>query len=205
LRIAPWGTGDSGRGSLSEPVALALDGHGDLWVLDADTLFSGLRTPSLLEYSPAGRLIKQGRLQLATVSDPLIGGIALDGRGHIEVTQDAGQRETRADINVYSASLLSSTYVNRPVSTFSMYGSRRSQYRGGSASGITHDRLGDTYIADAYNNRISVLSPSGAWLFAVGRHGASARGIAVDSHGNVYVADPINNRVQRLVPRKRTR
>lgn len=192
--LAPWGSGDSGPSSLNAPLALTLDAHDNLWVLDAGT-------PPLHELSPAGKLIRQA--QLGKIADVVFSGIALDGHGHIDITPGV-----TGGVSIFSVSALSGAYANTPVSSFGTYGSQRGQFRLPGA--IALDREGNAYVADTDNNRIAVLSPSGTWLFAVGRQGQGAGdfnapgGIVVDSHGNVYVSDPGNNRVQKLAQRRGT-
>jgi serine/threonine protein kinase/class 3 adenylate cyclase/sugar lactone lactonase YvrE len=192
--IAPWGSGASGPSSLNGPLALALDADGNLWVTDAGV------TP-LHEFSPAGQLIKQVQFAAGHARYPVYSGVAVDRHGHLALTQEIG-----GGVEEYAVSGLSSVYDNQPISTFGTYGGRRGEFRDPSSLAI--DAQGTIYVADSYNNRIAVLSPSGAWLFAFGRKGDSAGafnlpgGIAVDSQGNVYVADTSNHRVQKLVPRR---
>jgi sugar lactone lactonase YvrE len=205
--LAPWGTGDSGPATLVEPLALALDSGGDLWLFgDDEAPSSSPGSPYLLEYSPSGKLILQARLEAFNVGNPGFGGLAFDGRGHIDVTQEVSGRGAGSVVKVYSITSLSGTYVNKPISTLGRYGGRRDPFR--QFGGIAFDRRGDAYIADTYNDQVRVLSPSGAVLFAAGQYGARAgefsrpSGIAVDGRGNVYVADTNNNRVQKLVPQR---
>jgi sugar lactone lactonase YvrE len=192
--IAPWGSGASGPSSLSRPLALTLDADGNLWVTDGGV------TP-LHEFSPAGRLIKQIQLHAGYVRYPIYSGVAADRHGHVFLTQEVG-----GGVEEYAVSGRSSAYDNQPISTFGTYGGGHDQFRDPSSLAI--DAQGNVYVADSYNNRITVLSPSGAWLFAFGRKGESAGdfnlpdGIAVDSQGNVYVADTNNHRVQKLVPER---
>jgi DNA-binding beta-propeller fold protein YncE len=188
--IAPWGSGDSGASSLNAPLALALDGDGNLWVLDAGT-------PPLHELSPEGKLLTQVRLQ--GMESTVYYAIAPDGHGHMYVIPGEA-----AGVAVYSISALSGTYANVPGSTFGPFGGGRGRLRQPGA--IALDRQGDAFIADTGNDRIAAFSPSGAWLFAVGRKGTGAAefdapgGIAVDQQGNVYVADTNNNRLQPPAP-----
>jgi DNA-binding beta-propeller fold protein YncE len=95
---------------------------------------------------------------------------------------------------------------------------------------IAVDSAGNSYVADAGNNRIQRFDPSGHFVLAwgkdvvaanavtgyeictvanscqagdVGGHGGEFNlpsGVAVDSAGNVYVADPLNNRIQKFDP-----
>lgn len=66
-------------------------------------------------------------------------------------------------------------------------------------SGLTVDRQGAIYVADAGSNKIVKLSPAGKVVGTFGAGGGSVllrpQGVAVDSRGNVYVADSGHDRV----------
>ncbi|HET8625811.1 MAG TPA: tetratricopeptide repeat protein, partial [Thermomicrobiales bacterium] len=68
------------------------------------------------------------------------------------------------------------------------------------------DRQGDLYVADAGNDRIQQLSPTGEPLAQWGSAGAGPgqfaepAALALDAGGDVYVADTDNGRVQKLSP-----
>jgi DNA-binding beta-propeller fold protein YncE len=68
---------------------------------------------------------------------------------------------------------------------------------------VAVDAHGNVYVADAFNNRVQKLSPTGQPLAQWGRptigftHPA---GVAIDSHGAVYVADTGNNRIAKFSP-----
>jgi sugar lactone lactonase YvrE len=79
--------------------------------------------------------------------------------------------------------------------------------------GMAVDRLGNVYVADAFNNRVRVISP-GASVRAVAGTGAAGAGgdygpavaaslnspydLAFDSQGNLYIADAWNSRVRKV-------
>jgi streptogramin lyase len=188
--LPPWGTGDSGASKLNAPYAVALDPHGDLWVLDAGT-------PALHEFSPAGKLLKEA--QPGTQPVMLYGGMAIGSDGRVNLTGGPS-----GGLSVFSPSALSSTSENSPAATYGGVGSQGGQFQ--SPKGIAIDGRGDRYIADTGNDRVEVLSAGGAYLFAVGEAGtgpgrfALPGGIAVDDRGEVFVSDSNNNRVQKLVP-----
>jgi DNA-binding beta-propeller fold protein YncE len=69
--------------------------------------------------------------------------------------------------------------------------------------GLAVDASGSIYVADAGDNTIKKLSPTGQLLAIWGKTGSAPgelswpQGVAVDAQGNVYVADA-NNRIQKF-------
>jgi trimeric autotransporter adhesin len=70
------------------------------------------------------------------------------------------------------------------------------------AEGIAIDGVGNIYIADAGDNRVRMIAPSGIISTLAGTTSASTLkspyGLAADGLGNVYVADLGNNRIQKI-------
>jgi DNA-binding beta-propeller fold protein YncE len=63
-------------------------------------------------------------------------------------------------------------------------------------SGIAVNAAGQVYVADSYNNRVRMISPSGTIRECSGfKH---PYGIAADAAGNVLVADTYNKRIRRI-------
>ena len=81
-----------------------------------------------------------------------------------------------------------------------------------SPRGIAVDTDGNVYVADAYNNRIRKITPSGVVSTLAGSvrgfydgTGDVAQfntpsGVAVDATGNVYVADSSNSKIRKITP-----
>jgi DNA-binding beta-propeller fold protein YncE len=70
--------------------------------------------------------------------------------------------------------------------------------------GLAVDAQGTIYVADAGDNTIKKLSPTGQLLATWGKTGSAPgelswpQGVAVDTQGNVYVADGSNSRIQKF-------
>lgn len=70
------------------------------------------------------------------------------------------------------------------------------------ATGVGADRQGRIYVADFYNHRVQVFSPTGRWVGAFGTSGTGPgqfnhpTDVAVASDGTIYVVDFGNNRIQ---------
>ena len=73
----------------------------------------------------------------------------------------------------------------------------------GAISGITTDRTGRIFIADADNNTVAVFDSGGRYLFNIGREGSGPgelKGpccLAVDQSGSLWVHDAFNSRYNR--------
>jgi len=70
--------------------------------------------------------------------------------------------------------------------------------------GLAVDTSGTVYVADAGDNTIKKLSPTGTLLTTWGKTGSAPgefslpEGVALDAQGNVYVADAFNSRIQKF-------
>ncbi len=139
-------------------------------------------------------------------------GVAVDASGNIYVA-DAGNNLIRK----ITFSLAPLNYEDGVVTTLAGSGAHGSD-NGDSTlasfnnpTGVAVDKAGNVYVADAGNNMIRKIDPSGAVsaLAGSGQPGAAngigalatfnhPTGVAVDASGNVYVADAGNNLIRKI-------
>jgi hypothetical protein len=150
----------------------------------------------------------------AELRNPL--GVAADALGNFYIA-DAGNERIRK-VN-----------ASGTITTVAGNGYQDSSYNGGFSGdngpainaelnyprGVAVDVIGNIYIADANNNRIRMVSPSGIITTVAGNGYAgfsgdnglaisaelnNPQGVAVDASGNIYIADTANNRIRKVNP-----
>ncbi|NDG72512.1 MAG: hypothetical protein EBY32_14700 [Proteobacteria bacterium] len=132
--------------------------------------------------------------------------MAVDGSGNVYVADSGNHRIrkiTASGIVTTLAGSGSAGYADGNGASASFY----------QALGVAVDGSENVYVADAVNNRIRKITPSGTVTTLAGSgssgyadgNGASAifyspHAVAVDGSGNVYVADTGNHRIRNIVP-----
>ncbi|MFL2763904.1 MAG: NHL repeat-containing protein [Dehalococcoidia bacterium] len=138
-----------------------------------------------------------------------IGLVAMEGRGFsnpVDIAIDSTQRiyvlsRTNPDqtegIRIGICNMDSEYFGD-----FGEYGTGKGQFIW--PTSIVFDSEDRLFLADEYNNRISVFDKSGKFIFCWGEKGNSEgklngpSGIAFDIEGNLLVVDHLNNRIQRF-------
>lgn len=192
-----------------DPVRLALDDSGNVYVTDAkfNNMIRKITPAGVVStFAGGGEGNVNGTGTSAKFDDPL--GITVNVSGDIYVSQAAAVPEIRQ---------LTPQAV---VTTFAGSGMQGSANGIGTTAsfnapdGMCHDSLGNIYLADANNFIIRKITPTAVVTTIAGIAGTygSADGpgntatfktpwdVTVDANGYVYVADAFNNTIRRISP-----
>ena len=213
----PGYSGDGGPATqalLRDPVGVAVDGNGHLYIADADNrrirrvdAFTG--TISTIAgtgergYSGDGGLATQAQL-----SEPV--GVAVDGAGNLYIADTDNNRVRKVD----AATGTISTIAGAGYSGDSGHGGPATQAQLSEPVGVAVDGAGNLYIADEGDHRIrkvdaatgiiSTIAGTGEWGYsgdgglAIEAQLSEPHGVAVDAVGNVYITSYWNHRVRKV-------
>jgi uncharacterized protein (TIGR03437 family) len=212
------GAGFSGDGAaatnaqVNGPVALALDGAGNLYI--ADTLNNRIREitsngniNTVVGNGVAGYSGDGGAPTRASVNNPQ--GIAFDSSGNMYIADTLDHRIRKVSGNVIT------TIAGNGSGGFSGDGGPAINAQLNFPKGVAVDAAGNVYIVDSFNWRIRVVTPAGIIWTIAGRasNGYSGDGgpatsarlnfpeaIALGPNGTLYFSDTQNNVIRLLTP-----
>ena len=200
--------GPAAQASLYLPDGLALDSAGNLFIADYGNNRIRKVTPSGLISTVAGDGLAgfagDGTTGPGSLYFP--NAVAVDAGGNLFISDQHNRR-----IRKVARNGLLTTYA----------GSGRFQYAGDGGPAITGvlspptsvavDSIGTVYVADAFNNRVRAISPSGILTTVAGSGNAGYSGdgssadtanlnypvsVAIDKSGSLLIADSLNNRIR---------
>ena len=213
----PGYSGDGGPATqalLRDPVGVAVDGNGHLYIADADnrrirrvdaftgtiSTIAGTGEPG---YSGDGGLATQAQLRYPQ-------GVAVDGAGNLYIADSDNNRIRK----VSAATGTISTIVGTGGWGYSGDGGLATQAELEYPSAVTVDGAGNLYISDSRNNRIRKVDAATGIISTIagaGERGYSGdgglaiqaqlsgpHGVAVDAVGNVYITSYWNHRVRKV-------
>jgi uncharacterized protein (TIGR03437 family) len=153
--------GQAGRAELSDPVALALDAAGNLYIADSNndvirkvTATSGIIT-TIAGNGTQGFSGDGGRAVLAQLSHPK--GVAVDSAGNVYISDTFNSR-----IRVVAPNGTISTVVGTGVPGYSGDGGPATAAQLDFPANLSFDTAGNLYIADNNNNVIRQYAPPSA-------------------------------------------
>jgi sugar lactone lactonase YvrE len=173
-------------GGFSEPMAVAVDGSGDVFVADYDSTHVGV-----WEIVAAG-----GQVSSSSVVQPVGSGIhnpydvAVDGSGNVFVADSSFG--TVWEIVAVNGQVSSSSTVQQVGGSFA------------SPFGVAVDGSGDVFVAAANDHKVwEIVAVNGqvsssSWVKQVGGTFTTPTRVAVDGSGNVFVADQSTSKVYEI-------
>lgn len=194
--------------SFYQPVGVALDASGNVYVTDSgNNLIREIGTSGAVgTFAGTGAAgFANGLPGIATFDAPQ--GIAIDASGDIYIADNGSnvvRKISAAGMVTTIAGKADSTGANNGVDSLATFNE---------IAGIAVDGAGNIYVADFGNNLIRKISAGGGVTTLAGSgltghaDGTAANasfnapaGIAVDAAGNVYVADYGNNELRQISP-----
>ena len=202
------GTGSAAR--FYDPVAVALDRDGNVYVADAGNADVRKITPAGVVTTLAGKAGVQGFAD-ATGSDARFidpAAVAVDGNGNVYVA-DLGANTVRA---ITSAGVVT-TVAGYPNAAGSADGTG-SDARFFMPAGIAVDADGNLYVTEYKNGTLRKITPARVVTTLAGdpniagtedgtghaAHFYTPAGAAVDADGNIYLADSGNSTIREVTP-----
>lgn len=190
--------------SFFDPVGVAVDASGNLYIADAGN-------NQIRKITSGSNVTTFARNDTTTSTAPPFNnptGVAVDATGNVYVANYLNNNilavNPAGTVSIYAGSAIGLPGANDGPS-----GSATFYY----PNSVAADAAGNVYVADGVNNLIRKITPGGVVSTLAGSGTAGAvdstgtaasfngpAGLAVDAAGNVYVADANNNLIRKITP-----
>jgi sugar lactone lactonase YvrE len=228
--LTPFGSAGTEAGKLQQPQGVAVDGSGNVWVVDRGNSrvqkfdqsgkfllqFGGLGSTDGKFNDPRGIAVSSnGTVWVSDLGNKRVQGFNSKGEFLRKITHEFvlpyGLATTPGGELWVSDPGTNRLYKFNEAGTFlaKAYGSAANptgETNLSSPIGLATDSFGNVWVADTLNNRIQAFSPSGKFRFQFGSGGSGAgqfdHPLYLDfaSSGNLLVAEELNDRVQVFQP-----
>ncbi|MBN9386308.1 MAG: IPT/TIG domain-containing protein [Chitinophagaceae bacterium] len=199
-----YADGDGLTAQFNYPMAVCVDGQGNVYVADADNNRIRKITPAGTVSTVAGGTLGYADGSAATAQFYRPSGICIDGKGNLYVS-DFYNNKIRKITPAGVVSTLAGSSQG-----FADGNGAVAQFNG--PMGTLADSLGNVYVADMNNDKIRKITPSGVVSTLAGSSHGYAEGnaltaqfrwpaaVCLDGKGNFYVADNFNNKIRKITP-----
>jgi uncharacterized protein (TIGR03437 family) len=199
------------NGQLDNPVGLAVDSAGNLYIADSHSDQNASTTLGLVRMVSTAGIISTV-VGLGNTAGLLIcpEGVAVDASGNLYIS-DTEQHV----VAKFANGVLTLNFAGTGYDGFAGDGGPAANAELADPVGVATDAAGNVYIADPENNRIRRVTPDGiiSTIAGVTKFGYtgdggpaleaqmwSPHGVAVDASGNLYIADTENDVIRQLTP-----
>jgi sugar lactone lactonase YvrE len=198
---------------LKNPLAVALDASGNVYIADTGNAVVEKVTPSgslsvIAGVPGSAGLPTPGRATNSKLDHPA--GVAVDGAGNVYISDT-----NNSDVAKVTPSGTLSVIAGVPGKPGGPIGGPATSSHLGMPLGLALDASGAVYIADSGNEIVEKVTPSGTLSVIAGVPGTQGLptpgpatnsdlsrpiGVAVDGAGNVYIGDASNSVVEKVTP-----
>jgi DNA-binding beta-propeller fold protein YncE len=184
-----FGETGSGNGEFNGPTYDAVDGSGNLWVVDSGN-------NRVEEFSSTGAFIRA---------------IGSSGKGNGQFERPTGIAINSATGEVYVADRNNNRIEEFSaegifIRAFGSHGTGNGQLIFPAGVAVEPNASGNVWVADNGNNRVEEFSSTGAFIAVYGSTGSGngqfidPQGVGIDLLNHIYIADYANERVEELGP-----